>query len=179
MAVPNPQNTSEPTAPVQAVPDVSYQVNRSKLIHVLQMAYSGEKSAALAYQGHAASKVKMDEREMIRKIEQEEWDHRDKVGQMLAEVQAEPSGCREIMQVLIGRFIKIICPWCGWRLPMLGAWLLEENNIEEYARAAGYASAMGLMAMADELRVMSTVEREHAEYFRGVFMASFRRQPAK
>lgn len=174
MALPNP-HPSPALQPVSGAPEGFDQENRRKLIHVLQMAYSGEKSAALAYQGHAASKVKPQERETIQRFEREEWHHRERVGKMLAQIGGTPSAYREVMQVMIGRCIKVICPWCGWHLPMLGAWLLEENNILEYEHAAGYARALGLNAMADELMTMSGVEREHAVYFRDVFLDSVKR----
>jgi hypothetical protein len=41
--------------------------SRSKLVHLLQMAYSGEKAAAYAYAGHWRSVRKPAERTMIRK----------------------------------------------------------------------------------------------------------------
>lgn len=165
MALPEP-TISPPVLPVEKT-DAHYQAHRKQLIHVLQMAYSGEKSAALAYQGHAASRISPEEKAMILQIEREEWEHRERVRDMLTEIQGEPSPVREVMQVLIGRCIRLVCPWCGWFLPMLGAWLLEEANIKEYARAADHARAMGLPAMASELMGMSEVEKQHADYFHG------------
>ena len=140
---------------------------RHKLIHVLQMAYSGEKSAALAYQGHAGSVRDPQEKADIAKIEADEWHHRERVGLMLAELEARPSAARELLQTSIGRFIKPACYVSGWVMPMIGAWLLEECNVEEYNRAAGYADALGHQTMAAELREMAVAEREHAEYFKG------------
>ena len=148
------------------------ETTRKKLIHVLQMAYSGEKSAALAYQGHADSVKNPEEKARIRQIEQEEWDHRERVGEMLVEIDGAPSEFREVMQVMIGRVIKIICPFTGWVLPMFGAWILEEQNINEYAKAADYARKIGLSQMADELMHMADVEKDHADYFKALVYAS-------
>ena len=48
------------------------EATRRKLVRLLQLAYSGEKAAALAYQGHAASVKDPAEAAMIRKIENDE-----------------------------------------------------------------------------------------------------------
>jgi rubrerythrin len=138
---------------------------RQKLIDLLQMAYSGEKSAALAYQGHAANVKCPDEKAGILKIEADEWHHRDWVGVMLTQLASAPMPAREILQVMIGRVLKVLCPVSGWFLPMYCAWKLEENNIEEYAKAAALATACNESAMAAELLRMAEVEREHAAYF--------------
>lgn len=55
------------------------QDTRRKLVRLLQLAYSGEKAAALAYQGHATSVKDPAEAAMIRKIENDEWIHRENV----------------------------------------------------------------------------------------------------
>ncbi len=49
---------------------------RLKLVQLLQLAYSGEKAAALAYQGHARSVRDPAQKAMIEKIEKDEWVHR-------------------------------------------------------------------------------------------------------
>lgn len=148
-------------------PETEYESHRRQLVHVLQMAYSGEKSAALAYQGHADSVRDADEKDAIRQIERDEWEHREEVGRMLARLNAQPCGFREGMQTAIGTFIKWLCPISGWLAPMIGAWLLEEANVAEYDKAATHAEAMTLPDMAAELRAMSATERDHAEYFKG------------
>ena len=153
------------------------QTHRKQLIQILQMAYSGEKSAALAYQGHADCVSCPNEQAMIRKIEQEEWDHRNRVGKMLIELGAAPHPVREVMQVLIGRVLKVLCPFSGWFLPMYSAWKLEEKNIQEYANAAAHARGIGRDDYAEELMHMSTVEREHAEYFASVVQEPQQRLP--
>lgn len=139
---------------------------RHQLIHILQMAYSGEKSAALAYQGHAGSVSDSVEKAEIQQIEADEWDHRTHVGQMLDALGGAPHPGRELLQVLIGRIIKPLCYVTGWFLPMLGAWLLEEANIREYEKAACLAEQLDLLEMATHLRAMGEREADHARYFK-------------
>ena len=59
---------------------------RRALVKVLQHAYSGEQAAAYAYRGHWKSVSDPAEAERIRRIEDEEWHHRDLVGGLLREV---------------------------------------------------------------------------------------------
>jgi rubrerythrin len=63
--------------------------NRKLLISILQMAYSGELAAGLAYRGHWHSVMDPKERQEIQKIENEEWRHRKLVGEMLADLQTK------------------------------------------------------------------------------------------
>jgi len=129
------------------------------------MAYSGEKSAAYAFQGHANTVRSPDEKVRILMIEQDEWHHRTEVGKILTELNAAPSPTREVLQVMIGRVLRVLCPFGGWYLPMYAAWKLELNNIEEYSKAARYAEALALMDVAGRLIHMSEVEKSHADYF--------------
>jgi len=144
---------------------------RKKLIELLQMAYSGEKSAAYAFQGHADSVRSPEEKEKIREIEADEWHHRNEVGKILVELDAAPSPIREIFQVMIGRVLQVLCPLGGWYLPMYAAWKLELNNIEEYSKAAPYAETLALPDVIERLKHMSDVEKSHADYFAQVVQA--------
>ena len=83
--------------------------SREKLIALLQLAYSGELAAAHAYRGHWHSVSSVDERESIRKIEDDEWRHRKLVGEMLAGLGAGPSKRREIRAAIIGRTLGFSC----------------------------------------------------------------------
>ncbi|HEY0656735.1 MAG TPA: hypothetical protein VGD65_26575, partial [Chryseosolibacter sp.] len=47
------------------------------------MAYSAEKAAAFAYQGHAASVKNPEEKRAIHQIELDEWCHRSSVRQIM------------------------------------------------------------------------------------------------
>jgi rubrerythrin len=153
----------------------SLEQTRQQLIELLQMAYSGEKSAALAYQGHAAAVRCPNEKAGIRKIEEEEWHHRACAGEMLKVLGSEPSCAREVLQVMIGRTLKVMCPFSGWFLPMYCAWKLEENNILEYEKAANLATVIGHPDMAADLMKMAEVEREHAEYFQSIVKGAYPR----
>jgi demethoxyubiquinone hydroxylase (CLK1/Coq7/Cat5 family) len=70
--------------------------DRQKLIAILQLAYSGELAAAYAYRGHWHSVSAADERESIRAIEDDEWRHRQLVGEMLTGLGSAPKKKREI-----------------------------------------------------------------------------------
>src|SRR5260370_42295044 len=113
--------------------------SRNQLIALLQLAYSGELAAAHAYRGHWHSVSSVDERESIRKIEDDEWRHRKLVGEMLAGLGAGPSKRREIRAAIIGRTLGFLCHVTGWLAPMYGPGKLESRNVKEYEPAARYA----------------------------------------
>ncbi len=58
-------------------------LNHPALIDLLKRAYSAEKAAAFAYQGHAASVKNQEEKTSIHEIEIDEWNHRKDVLQMM------------------------------------------------------------------------------------------------
>lgn len=141
-------------------------MNRAKLISLLQLAFSGEKAAAYAYNGHWKSVRSSEERERIARIEQEEWHHRYLVGQMLAELGSGPDPARERRAAVIGRTLGFLCHFSGWFFPMYGAGKLESRNIREYETAARYASESGHTEYVDCLLTMAEVEWDHEHYFR-------------
>jgi len=53
-------------------------IQHPELAQLLQKAYSAEKAAAFAYQGHAGSVKNREEKAAIRQIEIDEWNHRRK-----------------------------------------------------------------------------------------------------
>src|SRR5689334_6248790 len=63
---------------------------RDNLVRILQHAYSGEIAAAYAYHGHWRSLRTSGEKERIKQIEAEEWDHRRRVGEWLEKLDAAP-----------------------------------------------------------------------------------------
>lgn len=154
--------------PVRRKPLDSHSSSRDALVHILQNAFSGELAAAYAYRGHWKSLKNADEIRNIQKIENEEWLHRDKVGEMLATLGAQPKQAKEIKMRLIGRTIGFLCHLIGWFLPMYFAGRLESQNIKEYADAAFHAGVLGLTEYESELMVMSAVEKEHELFFFGV-----------
>jgi rubrerythrin len=143
----------------------SFVDSKEKLIRILQAAFSGEKAAALAYQGHWKSVKNPAEKEKIQEIEKEEWHHRAIVAEMLQELDARPLAHREFIFGAIGNTLKFLCPISGWFLPMFFAGLLESQNIKEYEQASFYAKDAGLDSLAEQLLQMSMVEREHEAYF--------------
>jgi rubrerythrin len=140
--------------------------SREELIALLRLAYSGELAAAHAYRGHAASVSDAEERERIRLIEGEEWHHRRRVGEMLADLGARPGRAREMRANVIGRCLGFACRVSGWFAPMYGAGKLESRNVREYETAARLARDAGCERFVDDLLAMAEVEWEHERYFR-------------
>jgi len=139
---------------------------RTRLVGLLRHAFSGERAAAGAYAGHWRSLRDPEEREAVRRIEQEEWDHRARVGRMLRDLEAVPSRWLELQAAAIGSTLGPLCHVSGWLLPMFGAAWLERCNVAEYAAAAELAAACGHAELGPELSSMSAVELEHERYFR-------------
>ena len=150
------------------MPDIDSRINdeRSKLIALLQLAYSGEKAAGYAYRGHWKSVSPKEERERIATIEQEEWHHRRLVGEILDELGSAPDSRRERRAAIIGRTLGALCHVSGWFFPMYGAGKLESRNIREYESAARHAFRCGRSEYVECLLTMAEVEWEHEHYFR-------------
>jgi demethoxyubiquinone hydroxylase (CLK1/Coq7/Cat5 family) len=136
------------------------------LTGILRLAYSGELAAGLAYRGHWRSVTDPEEREHIRCIEDEEWDHRRLVGEMLAALGARPSRLREARARAVGWSLGLLCHVAGWFAPMYAAGRLESRNIREYEDAARFAEGSGHPELVDCLLTMAEVEWEHERYFR-------------
>lgn len=136
------------------------------LVALLQLAYSAERAAVYAYRGHWHSLVDEAERLRIKQIEDEEWHHRELVGEMLASLGVRPSSQREMRALIIGRALGFLCHVMGWLAPMYGAGRLESRNIREYETAARYARDCGREDLTDCLLTMVEVEWEHEKYFR-------------
>jgi rubrerythrin len=139
---------------------------RSRLIRILQHAYSGERAAGYAYRGHSRASRDPEERAHIARIEAEEWHHREQVGRLLRELGAAPRRARELRAVLVGRTLQVLCRVIGWFAPMYGAGRLESRNIVEYEDAARDAVACGRADFVDCLLEMAEVEWDHEAYFR-------------
>jgi rubrerythrin len=139
---------------------------RQRLIAILQHAFSGERAAGYAYNGHWKAAVDPGERERIRQIEDEEWHHRRLVGEMLTSLGSGPQRLRELRAALIGRALGLLCHLSPWFLPMYGAGWLESQNIVEYENAARHARGCGRDDLVDCLLTMAEVEWDHEAYFR-------------
>lgn len=138
---------------------------REELIRILQNAYSGEVAAAYAYRGHWRSLKDSPEKERIKEIEAEEWDHRERVGKWLARLDAKPRPFRENVFSAIGRVIGPMCFLSGWFMPMYFAGRLESRNSIEYEEAAAFAKELGMNECVDDLLDMARVEVEHELFF--------------
>ncbi len=150
---------------------MSQQHNTRLLVVILQLAYSGELAAAYAYRGHWHSLSNADERARVEEIENEEWYHRQLVGEMLRSLNSRPSAFREFRAAIIGRVLSLLCHLSGWLVPMYGAGKLESGNIREYETAAGYARNCGRDDLIDSLLTMAEVEWEHEHYFRTMVLS--------
>lgn len=139
---------------------------KAALIAVLQNAYSGEYAASLAYDGHAKSVSDERERIEIREILDQELEHRELVGKMLAELGAGPDPSKERVMALVGAAISALCRVGGRFIPMYGAGKLEAGNIVEYEIAARHALASGRPELVDCLLRMAEIEWDHELYFR-------------
>lgn len=137
-----------------------------QLIAILRLAYSGEMAAGYAYRGHWRSVANGDERAQIQYIENEEWHHRELVGEMLKSLGARPRKLRELRAALIGRTLGWLCHVIGWLVPMYGAGRLESRNIREYEAAARFARDSEHCEFVECLLTMAEVEWEHEAYFR-------------
>ena len=139
---------------------------RSRLIRILQNAHAGEVAAAYAYRGHWKSLRESPEKERIREIEAEEWDHRRRVGEWLAKLGARPRAAREKVFWTIGNILGPSCYVSGWFMPMYFAGRLESQNSVEYEDAAVFAKRLGMDDCVDDLLDMARVEVEHELFFR-------------
>lgn len=136
------------------------------MIRILRNAYSGEIAAAFAYRGHWKSLKESAERTEIKKIEAEEWHHRERVGRWLETLEAKPNRVREKIFWTLGRSLGATCFLSGWFMPMYFAGRLESGNIVEYEVAAGFAKELGMEECVEDLLDMARVEAEHEAFFR-------------
>jgi demethoxyubiquinone hydroxylase (CLK1/Coq7/Cat5 family) len=139
---------------------------RSNLVRILQNAYSGEVAAAYAYRGHWRSLKPGPDRERIKEIEAEEWDHRRRVGEWLEKLDAKRRPIRERVFWTIGKMLGHTCFLSGWFMPMYFAGRLESGNSVEYEDAAVFAKELGMDDCVADLLDMAHVEVEHEVFFR-------------
>ncbi|HSS20276.1 MAG TPA: ferritin-like domain-containing protein [Pyrinomonadaceae bacterium] len=142
------------------------EISYRKLVVILQLAYSAEQAAAYAYRGHWHSVSDTEERARILQIENEEWHHRELVGEMLKSLGEQPNKQREWRSWWIGKVLAVLCHVMGWFAPMYGAGRLESGNVREYEMAARHARDCGHPEFVDCLLTMAEVEWDHEYYFR-------------
>ncbi len=141
---------------------------KQNLIRILQNAHAGELAAAYAYRGHWKSLKDSAEKTEIKKIEEEEWQHRRNIARWLEFLDAKPRPLREKVFWTIGRALGATCFLSGWFMPMYFAGRLESQNVQEYSEAAKYARQLEMPDCVAEMLEMSDVEQRHEDFFKAV-----------
>jgi hypothetical protein len=140
-------------------------LNNAVLINLLKQAYSAEKAAAFAYQGHASSVKNIEEKKAIKQIEIDEWNHRAEVLKLMNQYQVPVSKWYEIKNYFIGKTISTGCYLIGWFMPFYFAGNLESGNVCEYIRMKRLFNALNISEHNEILYEMSLKEKEHEVYF--------------
>jgi len=136
-----------------------------ELTDLMQRAYSAEKAAAFAYQGHAGSVKNINEKKAIKQIETDEWNHRQEVLTLMKQYDVPISRYYEIRFHLIGKLISASCYVIGWFMPFYFAGRLESGNVCEYFRMKHYFNSLGIKEHDRVLYEMGIKEKEHEVYF--------------
>jgi hypothetical protein len=142
-------------------------LNHKALVDLLQKAYSAEKAAAFAYQGHAGSVKDKEEKAAIRQIEIDEWNHRKEVLEIMVKYGIPVSKFYEFRFHVIGKVISFSCYVIGWFMPYYFAGRLESGNVCEYFRMMQYFHELGILDHNHALFEMGMKEKEHEIYFLG------------
>jgi hypothetical protein len=140
-------------------------LKHKKLIDLLQKAYSAEKAASFAYQGHAGSVKDKDQKVAIRQIEMDEWNHRREVLLIMQQYNIPVSRYYEIRFHIIGKIISFSCYVIGWFMPFYFAGRLESGNVCEYFRMMHYFHELGISEHDNILYEMGMKEKDHEVYF--------------
>jgi hypothetical protein len=141
------------------------ELNHPALVDLLKKAYSAEKAAAFAYQGHAASVKDPEQKKRIRQIEEDEWNHRREVLGIMKDFNIPVSKWYEARFHVIGKSISLSCHVIGWFMPFYFAGRLESGNVCEYFRMKQYFNSMGISKYDQLLYDMGIKEKEHEVYF--------------
>lgn len=140
-------------------------LNHPQLVDLLQMAYSAEKAAAFAYQGHAGSVKNKDEKAAIHQIEIDEWNHRREVLEIMRMYEVPVSRFYEFRFHVVGKAISTACYVIGWFMPFYFAGRLESGNVCEYFRMMHFFHELGIKDHDKILYEMGIKEKEHEVYF--------------
>ena len=114
------------------------------LIDLIQMAYSAEKAAAFAYQGHAGSVKDKAAKIAIKQIEIDEWNHRQEMLELLHLYELPISKYYEFRFHVVGKIISYSCYLIGWFMPYYFAGRLESGNVCEYFRMKAFFNEIGI-----------------------------------
>ncbi len=135
------------------------------LIDLIQMAYSAEKAAAFAYQGHAGSVKDKAAKIAIKQIEIDEWNHRQEMLELLHLYELPISKYYEFRFHVVGKIISYSCYLIGWFMPYYFAGRLESGNVCEYFRMKAFFNEIGITKHDQTLYDMGIKEKEHEVYF--------------
>src|SRR5687768_10125447 len=141
------------------------QLQHPELVDLLKKAYSAEKAAAFAYQGHADAVKNSEEKKAIKQIEDDEWFHRKEVLEIMDHYNIPISKFYEFRFHVIGKIISGSCYVIGWFMPFYFAGRLESGNVCEYFRMKQYFHAIGIKEHDRILYEMGIKEKEHEIYF--------------
>ena len=140
-------------------------LNHPKLIDLLQRAYSAEKAASFAYIGHAGSLRDPSERERVKEIEEDEWEHRRNVLAIMRQYEIPISRWYEIKYHIIGKSIGYSCYLIGRFMPYFFAGKLESGNVCEYFVMMRAFHSLGIGDHDEVLYDMGIKEKEHEVHF--------------
>jgi hypothetical protein len=136
-----------------------------ELIKLLQQAYSAEKAAAFAYQGHAGSIPDLNEKREVHQIGLDEWNHRKEVFLIMSKYDIPVSKFYEVRFHIIGKIISWSCYVIGRFMPFYFAGRLESGNVCEYFRIKQFFNSLGITDHDRILYEMGIKEKEHEVYF--------------
>lgn len=140
-------------------------LNHPELIDLIQKAYSAEKAAAFAYQGHAGSVKSIEEKTAIKQIEIDEWNHREELKEIMSMYDIPVSKYYEVRFHIVGKCISFSCYIIGWFMPFYFAGSLESGNVCEYFRMKQFFNSLGIKKHDVILYEMGIKEKEHEVYF--------------
>ena len=136
-----------------------------ELINLLQLAYSAERAASFAYQGHAAVVKLQEEKESIYQIELDEWEHRTEVLKIMQSYNIPISRWYEMKYFIIGKIISMSCYLIGWFMPMID--LFHQLNITKYD---AILTEMGLKEKEHEIYFLNKIKQHKwLPFFEKVF----------
>ena len=144
---------------------IDLQKEHPELYDLLRKAYSAEKAAAFAYQGHAGSVKNPTEKIAIRQIEIDEWNHRAEVLAIMNTYKVPVSRYYEFRFGIVGKIISYSCYVIGWFMPFYFAGKLESGNVCEYFRMKQFFNSLGVHDHDKVLYDMGIKEKEHEVYF--------------
>lgn len=143
-------------------------VDHPPLCRLLQQAYSAERAASFAYVGHAGSLRNPEERSRVKEIEEDEWNHRRQVLEIMEEYNIPVSRWLEWKFFLIGKTIGFSCYLIGRFMPYFFAGKLESGNVCEYFVMIRYFHELEIFKHDEDLYEMGVKEKEHEVYFQSV-----------